>query len=155
MLVPLVHPVAGEVLDGHRQIRSGLPHSVHESLAHLNNHVRVRAEGAHIGDRVAPVVVDINNRRKSPVAAGRRPLPGAYHPQAAGLLRLASGGHLHLPAEEGTCDGHAVASALQIAGQQQGNPAGRLHGPLGRLDLLRVAAAVHKPAGVVSLHKGL
>ena len=83
MLVPFVHAVAWEVLDG-----SG--DSVFLDLFHIRfsepgDAIGIRPERPGVGDGIAEIVIDVNNGGKRPVDAERRSL---FPDNPAQLVRI-------------------------------------------------------------------
>ena len=124
VLVPFVPPVPGEVLD-----RGGDPVLLHlgdVGPAELPDGLGVGAEGADVGDGVAEVIVDVDDRRERPIAADGLALGAADLAQASGVLHLAGGRHRHRAAEQGTGVGNQPVAALFDVGRHQHRDGGPL-----------------------------
>ena len=69
VLIPLIHAVTGEVLDAVRHLCTGNLHAANVAVCHAQDGLCVAAIGADVGDGVAPIVVDVHDGGKGPIAA--------------------------------------------------------------------------------------
>ena len=95
MLVALALPVAGEVLDGGG--KSVLLHLGTVCLCHFADGAGIGSEGARVGDGVAPVGINVRDRRERPVDAGGGSLRSADCAESPCPFRPSArcGGKLH------------------------------------------------------------
>ena len=144
VLVPLIHTVAGEMLDG--DSHAVFLGSAHISAAAGDHALRVAAEGAHVGDGVVELVIDIHDGGEAPVEAQSRALRAGGIAHAVGVAGIICRRDGHGLAEARALKGQTVAAVFRVGRQQQRDLCHRLNGAVGVLNIGRRAGAVHHAA---------
>ena len=119
MLVALVLPVAGEVLDGGG--KSVLLHLGNVCLCHFADGAGIGSEGARVGDGVAPVGINVRDRRERPVDAGGGSLRSADCAESPCPFRPSArrGGKLHGTPQLCPVGQRTAPACLQVCRNQQ------------------------------------
>ena len=155
MLVALVLAVAGEVLDGSRKAQ--FLHLFHIGFAHVTDTLGVAAEGAGVGDGIAEVGIDINDRSESPIGSNRTGLFGADLGHLGSHGNIVSGSNFHRRTYQSALSNNAVAALFQVGSDQQGHLApgsqsgAGIDGPLGGHHAVHTAAGGQNAVDVFKL----
>ncbi|CAH0271024.1 hypothetical protein SRABI128_03393 [Microbacterium sp. Bi128] len=149
MLVPLVQAVTGEVLHGAHGGR--FADAVEVLLGPFHHDLRGVAESPGGDDGVAPVVVDVHDRREGPVAAQRGGLHPGNAPHLAGDALVRVRARLQVGRDERPVVATAGAAHFRVRCDQQRHPCLGLRVPDVLLHLGRRPRPVPHAAHVILL----
>ena len=151
VLIAFVPPVPGEMLTARRHaVLLQLGHIRH---AHATNALGIRAERAGVGNRIAPVVIDVNDRRKGPVRTDCRALCSADLAQPSRLLGVVGRGDRHGTGKETAVRQKPVSARFEIGADEHRNMGILLQRPDCAQSLLCGNSAAHDPPGTDLLGK--
>ena len=118
VLVQLLHAVTGEVLGADGD--PALAHTLHIGLGVADNNVRVVGECAGVHNGVAPVQQNVHDGAERPVAAQSARLPPGDKAHVVGSLGVGGGAARGGAGDVGAVAACAVAAAVTVGGNQQG-----------------------------------
>ncbi len=121
--------------------------------AHVAHPLGVRAEGAQARDRVAEVVVDVDDRGECPVGPDGGALGTADMSESCGHLDIARRRHRGRRAEAHALGHDAVAALLEVRGDQRRNAEELPEHPRPLDGCLRLCRDIHDTAGLADLER--
>ncbi len=117
MLVAVIHAVAREMLGAGGKSETLQLLDIKRTKA--PDALDIRTAGAHVGDGIAEVHVDVADGGEGPVHAASAALAGTDLGKTDHVGVLPTGGNGHRPAEEGAVGGSAASAFLQVGGFEQ------------------------------------
>ena len=146
--ITVVLTVAGEVL-GATEYTLGFMQTVHVSLTHGGNHLRIVAVSTEQNFFTFPVIGNIHNGSKSHIAAGSLDLCAGHMTHGLGIFGFTGSADLHLRRNKGAVGANTIAALLRIAGDKCRNLGMLLNIPVLIQNLLTGHAVVAAAAQMV------
>ena len=150
MLIHLVTTIAREMLDRNKNIFFFCRFHIVETTC--QDTFRIIAICPHIGNRVSPVSVDINDWCKSPVTSNRRSFTAAYFSKTIRIFYISGRCDLHLFAILGSVRCDSASAILQIRPDQKRNLTVFLQIPMCLLHLFCFATPIHDSSNMMGKH---
>ena len=142
MLISLIHTISREMFNGNSHI-TGI-RAFHIGRSKVQHLLRITAKGAHIGDRVMKIIIDIHNRSKRPVQPYGSAFPAGGQTHAIAILRIICGCNSHRFTKRCSFKGKSVPSGFGIGCQKERDFCTVLQHLVGFPDILRRVRSVHQ-----------